>query len=47
MPRPYCTAGGLRGALLDAYWRLEEFALLRLRLRLPGGHTLLCLARKS
>ena len=38
---------GLRGGLLAAYWRLEQFFLLRLGLRLPGGHTLLCLARKQ
>jgi SAM-dependent methyltransferase len=37
---------GPRRALLSAYWRLEQVALLRLGLRLPIGHTLLCLARK-
>ncbi|MBI3665122.1 MAG: class I SAM-dependent methyltransferase [Acidobacteria bacterium] len=38
--------GGLRQSLLAAYWRMEEGLLLRLRCRLPGGHTLLCVARK-
>jgi hypothetical protein len=37
---------GIRRALLSSYWYLEQIALLRLGLRLPGGHTLLCLARK-
>jgi len=37
---------GPRRRLLEAYWRLEAAALLRLAWRLPGGHTLLCLARK-
>jgi SAM-dependent methyltransferase len=38
---------GVRKSVLAAYWRLEQMALLRLGLRLPGGHTLLCLARKT
>jgi SAM-dependent methyltransferase len=37
---------GLRRAVLSSYWYLEQIALLRLGLRAPGGHTLLCLARK-
>lgn len=39
-------AGGFRQALLEAYWWVEAFILVRLRWRLPGGHTLLCVARK-
>ena len=38
---------GIRKAMLAAYWRSEQIALLRLGLRLPGGHTLLCLAQKQ
>ncbi len=38
---------GLSWALLEAYWWMEQIGLLRLRWRLPGGHTLLCLARKQ
>jgi len=41
------AVGGLRALLLTAYWRIEQTALLRLGVGLPGGHTLLCLARKS
>ncbi len=39
--------GGLRLALLETYWRMEALILLGLRWPLPGGHTLLCVARKS
>ncbi len=38
---------GSRSGLLAAYWALERVALLRLGWRLPGGHTLMCLARKA
>ncbi|HYM10003.1 MAG TPA: class I SAM-dependent methyltransferase [Bryobacterales bacterium] len=38
--------GGLGQSLLSGYWAAERLALLRLRWRLPGGHTLLCVARK-
>jgi SAM-dependent methyltransferase len=40
------TGGGFGQSLLAAYWALERLALLRLRWRLPGGHTLMCVARK-
>ncbi len=39
-------SAGLAGLLLGNYWALERAALLRLPWRLPGGHTLLCMARK-
>lgn len=37
---------GLGRLLLGTYWALERAALLRLGTRLPGGHTLMCVARK-
>jgi SAM-dependent methyltransferase len=40
-------AGNARQTLLAAYWALERLVLLRLGGRLPGGHTLLVLARKA
>jgi SAM-dependent methyltransferase len=40
------SGGGLRDRVLAAYWRLEFAALARLGWRLPGGHTLMCVARK-
>lgn len=44
---PLDLVDGLRRAALATYWGIEEIVLLRLGLRLPGGHTLLCLARKT
>ena len=41
------SAGGVVQSLLAAYWELERFVLLRLGGHLPGGHTLLCVARKA
>jgi ubiquinone/menaquinone biosynthesis C-methylase UbiE len=43
---PEGARGGVKGWLLAAYWAVERFAVLRLGARLPGGHTLLCVARK-
>ena len=38
--------GGLSRLLLAAYWAMERVLLFRLGWRLPGGHTLMCVARK-
>jgi SAM-dependent methyltransferase len=38
---------GLRRILLETYWALEGALLLRFKLKVPGGHTVLCLARKT
>jgi SAM-dependent methyltransferase len=35
-----------RNAMLALYWSVERLALLRFGARLPGGHTLMCAARK-
>ncbi len=46
LPGDSAQGGGLRDSLLAAYWWLESLVLLRLRCPLPGGHTVLCVARK-
>jgi SAM-dependent methyltransferase len=47
LPAAPVVPTGLTRAVLTAYWSLEAACLLRCGCRLPGGHTLLCLARKS
>jgi SAM-dependent methyltransferase len=46
LPAAQVFPTGVRGLALRAYWKLEAALLLGCRCRLPGGHTLLCLARK-
>ncbi len=44
---PEGVRGGIKRRLLAGYWAVERFVVLRLGLRLPGGHTVLCVARKQ
>jgi SAM-dependent methyltransferase len=38
---------GVGRLVLGTYWAFERTALLKLGIRLPGGHTLMCVARKA